>query len=184
MRLPHASETLVSTLVQGVFKSMFVPALQFVGRWKIEVDPAQPRAFDDTDVPVTNPDLDPLLQVRKHTCHTFFSSLVARIMHDLVPCRLLCSLFHALRHQQQAIFLGSVHLSMHPCSVITWLHPAGIPIVLLLLLLLLLLLQVQCSFDPSGRCAVPRDTMLMMPGTRTRIAFNGPQTSGLFAWNS
>lgn len=38
--------------------------LQFVGRWKIETDPAQPHAFDDTDVPITNPDLDPLLQVR------------------------------------------------------------------------------------------------------------------------
>jgi hypothetical protein len=53
-----------------------------------------------------------------------------------------------------------------------------------LLLLLLLPLQVQCSFDPSGRCAVPRDTMLMLPSTRTRIAFNGPATQGLFTWNA
>lgn len=44
--------------------------------------------------------------------------------------------------------------------------------------------QVQCSFDPSGRCAVPRDTMLILPNARTRIAFNGPKTAGLFAWSS
>lgn len=36
---------------------------QFVGRWGVDVDPAHPHAFEDTDVPVTNPDLDPLLQV-------------------------------------------------------------------------------------------------------------------------
>jgi hypothetical protein len=46
------------------------------------------------------------------------------------------------------------------------------------------LLQVQCSFDASGRCAVPRDTMLMLPGTRTRIAFNAPTTQGLYTWNA
>jgi hypothetical protein len=48
----------------------------------------------------------------------------------------------------------------------------------------LLLLQVQCSSEPSGRCAVARDTMLMLPSTRTRIAFNGPATQGLFTWNA
>lgn len=49
---------------------------------------------------------------------------------------------------------------------------------------LLRLLQVQCSFDASGRCAVPRDTMLMLPSTRTRIAFNAPTTQGLYTWNA
>jgi hypothetical protein len=45
-------------------------------------------------------------------------------------------------------------------------------------------LQVHCSFDPSGRCAVPRDTMLMMPYTRTRVAFNGFTSQGLYTWNA
>jgi len=46
------------------------------------------------------------------------------------------------------------------------------------------LLQMHCSVSDNGRCAVPRDSMLVLPATRTRIALIAPVTQGLFAWNS
>lgn len=82
-----------------------VASTQFIGRWRVEVDPLNPRAFEDTEIPVPNPDLDPLL-------------------------------------------------------------------------------QMHCSVSDNGRCAVPRDSMLVLPATRTRIALIAPVTQGLFAWNS
>lgn len=47
------------------------------------------------------------------------------------------------------------------------------------------LLAMPCVAEPGGVCAVPKDTMLVLPGTRTRIGFTSPpaQYSGLFVWH-
>lgn len=47
------------------FRPAPLPRAQFVGRWAVDVADSTTvhAAFDDSDMPVTNPDLDPLLQV-------------------------------------------------------------------------------------------------------------------------
>ena len=63
-------------------------AVQFVGRWRVESDPAvTPRTFEDSDVPVTNPDLDQLLQVRpsrKAPVGILTSTYGARVLEPLL----------------------------------------------------------------------------------------------------
>lgn len=73
---------------------------QYIGRWEVTVDAADPNKFTETDVAIQAPDLDTLL-------------------------------------------------------------------------------QVQCGGNGAERCPVPKDTMLILPKTRTRIAMIGPQAEGL-----
>lgn len=49
------------------------------------------------------------------------------------------------------------------------------------------LLWVNCptklSKSGSGKCMAHKDTVLMLPGTRTRVRFASPQEPGVFVWH-
>lgn len=47
------------------------------------------------------------------------------------------------------------------------------------------LLVVPCpvTLNPTGKCAVRKDTQLVLPATYTRIAFHAPARSGLYVWH-
>jgi len=45
------------------------------------------------------------------------------------------------------------------------------------------LLEVPCTSNPTGRCATLKDTLIVLPGSYTRIAFNTPAQTGLYVWH-
>lgn len=44
-------------------------------------------------------------------------------------------------------------------------------------------LIMPCASDPSGQCSVLMDTIIVLPGSTTRIAFFGPPVAGLHVWH-
>jgi len=45
------------------------------------------------------------------------------------------------------------------------------------------LLFVNCTTNPTGKCAAYRDVSQALPGTRTRLRFRTGPDSGLFVWH-
>jgi hypothetical protein len=44
------------------------------------------------------------------------------------------------------------------------------------------LMEVTCDISPTAKCTVPKDTMMILPNSYTRIGFNTPAASGLYTW--
>lgn len=48
------------------------------------------------------------------------------------------------------------------------------------------LLTLACpvsTANPTGRCPARKDTVIVMPGSYTRIAFRAPANAGLYVWH-
>lgn len=45
------------------------------------------------------------------------------------------------------------------------------------------LLEIPCSASPTGTCSVPKDTIIVLPGSYTRIGFNTPLETGLYVYH-
>ena len=45
------------------------------------------------------------------------------------------------------------------------------------------LFVIPCTSNPTGQCPTRKDTMLVLPGSYTRIAFSTPAQTGLYVWH-